>query len=75
MNIFIAEKFFIFRLSTVADADIVIVMNEGELIEMGSPKDLLFQDNSTFRELALAGGESNLQILQNIAINGFKVKE
>jgi ATP-binding cassette, subfamily B, multidrug efflux pump len=39
------------RLSTVLDADKVIVLRLGEIIEMGAPADLLKQDG-VFREMA-----------------------
>ncbi|CAN5448347.1 ABC transporter ATP-binding protein [soil metagenome] len=39
------------RLSTVSDADQVIVLREGEIIEMGVPRDLLNQPG-IFREMA-----------------------
>lgn len=61
------------RLSTIADSDVVIVMDNGYLAEMGSPKELLFKEGSAFRELALSGGESQLEALQQIAQNGFDV--
>lgn len=61
------------RLSTIADADIVMVIDNGEVAEIGSPKELLWRDGSRLRGLALSGGESHLEALKQIALNGFEV--
>ncbi|KAA6372048.1 MAG: putative Canalicular multispecific organic anion transporter 2, partial [Streblomastix strix] len=56
------------RLSTIADADLVVVMDKGKVVECGSPKALLFQENSQLRQMALSAGEQHLKQLQEIAL-------
>jgi ABC-type multidrug transport system fused ATPase/permease subunit len=40
------------RLDAIKDYDVVVVMGEGRILEMGSPKDLLGRPNSAFRALS-----------------------
>jgi ABC-type glutathione transport system ATPase component len=63
----------LFRLTTVVDADVVMVMDDGELVEIGSPEKLLFNFGSRFHELALSVGVNNLRLLQERALSGFEI--
>ena len=44
------------RISTVIDYDVIIVMEAGRILEMGSPTDLLERPNGHFRRLAIESG-------------------
>ncbi|KAB8277924.1 P-loop containing nucleoside triphosphate hydrolase protein [Aspergillus minisclerotigenes] len=39
------------RLKTIADSDLVLVMDDGMIVESGSPKELLHRDQSCFRSM------------------------
>lgn len=39
------------RLQQIADFDIILVFSQGQLVEQGSPEDLLGRDVSLFQEL------------------------
>ncbi|KAA6372717.1 MAG: putative Multidrug resistance-associated protein 1, partial [Streblomastix strix] len=56
------------RLSTIADADMVVVMDQGRVVECGKPKDLLFKTGSHLQFMALSVGEKHLQQLQQISL-------
>ncbi|KAH7820953.1 putative multidrug resistance-associated protein 14 [Monocercomonoides exilis] len=56
------------RLSTVADSDLVFVMDSGKLVESGAPKELLFRENSKFLSLAKAAGDAYVEQLRAIAL-------
>lgn len=45
------------RLRTIADSDIIIVMDSGSLVEKGAPHDLLVAEGSRFRDLAMESNE------------------
>ncbi|KAA6373688.1 MAG: putative multidrug resistance-associated protein [Streblomastix strix] len=64
------------RLSTIADADMVVVMDQGRVVECGKPQDLLFQNGSHLQQMALSAGEKHLRQLQSISLgNIYEVKE
>ena len=39
------------RLNTIMDKDLVVVMDKGEIVEVGPPEELLGTEGSKFREL------------------------
>ena len=45
------------RLRTIADSDIIFVIQNGELAEVGRPSELLQRTDSLFRELVEESGE------------------
>ncbi len=45
------------RLRTIADSDLILVIQAGQLVEQGHPKDLLQQQTSYFRKLAEESNE------------------
>jgi len=54
------------RLPSIVDSDRVIVMGEGQVLEIGEPRALLATEGSRFRQLWLAGyGEASLQNVLN----------
>ncbi|KAK2959552.1 Multidrug resistance-associated protein [Blattamonas nauphoetae] len=55
------------RLSTVADADMILVMEKGAVVESGSPAELLRNSSSVFYDLAMASGEKYLKSVQAVA--------
>jgi ABC-type multidrug transport system fused ATPase/permease subunit len=44
------------RLATVRDADRVVVMQEGRVVEEGRPEDLIVRNDSVYRRLAALQG-------------------
>jgi len=44
------------RIATIIDFDLILVMENGSIVERGSPKDLLAVSNSRFARLAAAQG-------------------
>ena len=44
------------RLNTVIEADQLVVMDKGRVMEKGRPRDLLREENSTFYSMATAAG-------------------
>ena len=48
------------RLSSVADYDRIMVMDKGQAIEFGTPKDLLQADGGVFKEMVRQSGEKAL---------------
>ena len=52
------------RLSTVADFDNILVMGEGHIIEIGSPRELLGIEGSAFQDLVRQSGETRDVCLQ-----------
>ncbi|KAK6832127.1 hypothetical protein RU639_002940 [Aspergillus parasiticus] len=58
------------RLKTIADSDMVLVMDDGMIVESGSPKELLHRDQSHFRSMVYQDPER--EMLGNIILNGVK---
>ncbi|KAG6999441.1 ATP-dependent bile acid permease [Physcia stellaris] len=48
------------RLSSVADFDRIMVMDKGQAVEFGTPKDLLQADGGVFKEMVRQSGEKAL---------------
>lgn len=48
------------RLSTIADFDRILVMNDGEIVEFGTPKELLTNQGGAFQKLVNQSGEKAL---------------
>ena len=46
------------RLNTILDYDKIVVMRDGNVIEVGSPQDLLKRQSSSFRAMAIDAGIS-----------------
>ncbi|OGM47756.1 hypothetical protein ABOM_003274 [Aspergillus bombycis] len=58
------------RLKTIADSDMVLVMDDGLIIESGSPKELLLREQSCFRSMLYQDPER--EMLENIILNGIE---
>ncbi|KAB8207314.1 hypothetical protein BDV34DRAFT_223557 [Aspergillus parasiticus] len=58
------------RLKTIADSDMVLVMDDGMIVESGSPKELLHRDQSCFWSMVYQDPER--EMLENIILNGVK---
>jgi len=56
------------RLNTIIDFDMVIVMDSGKAVEIGSPQELL-QRNGVFAELVDATGPEGSKALRAMARN------
>ena len=46
------------RLNTILDYDKIVVMRDGNVIEVGPPQDLLKRQSSSFRAMAIDAGIS-----------------
>ena len=46
------------RLNTILDYDRIVLMKDGQVLEVGTPKNLLHDCNSSFRAMALDAGIS-----------------
>jgi len=57
------------RLNTIMDYDLVLCMDAGRTAEIGSPSELLLQENSLFAKLVDATGSDSARALREIAIN------
>ncbi|KAI9202166.1 P-loop containing nucleoside triphosphate hydrolase protein [Polychytrium aggregatum] len=55
------------RLNTIADFDRIIVLDAGNIAEMGTPHELLAKEGGLFAEMANATGPSNVLRLQEVA--------
>ncbi|EAR81028.1 ABC transporter family protein (macronuclear) [Tetrahymena thermophila SB210] len=55
------------RLNTIADYDMVIVMDKGKVIESGDPYILLQQDSSYFKAMVNHTGKKNAKTIMDIA--------
>ncbi|KAK2953830.1 putative ABC transporter C family member 5 [Blattamonas nauphoetae] len=49
------------RLVTVGDADVIVVMERGAVVESGRPAELLRKEGSRFWEMGMANGESEIE--------------
>ncbi|KAL4461912.1 hypothetical protein ABPG74_000757 [Tetrahymena malaccensis] len=58
------------RLNTIADYDRIIVLENGSVVEQGTPYELLQQEKSIFKEMVLQTGQKNFnQIAQQAKIS------
>ncbi|KAI0982308.1 hypothetical protein GJ496_005358 [Pomphorhynchus laevis] len=55
------------RLDTIVDSDTVLVFDQGELVEQGSPAELIHNNQSKFYKLASESGDSELSKLTRLA--------
>ncbi|KAK2953839.1 Multidrug resistance-associated protein [Blattamonas nauphoetae] len=55
------------RLVTVGDADVIVVMERGAVVESGRPAELLRKEGSRFWEMGMANGESEFAKLKAMA--------
>ncbi|EAR97449.2 ABC transporter family protein (macronuclear) [Tetrahymena thermophila SB210] len=55
------------RLNTIADYDKIFVIENGAVAEQGTPYDLLQQENSIFKEMALQTGQNNFKQIFQLA--------
>jgi len=62
------------RLHTIMDGDRILMMSKGQLIEEGSPHQLLTKDGSALRDLVLSHGEDELARLQVIAAEASELR-
>ncbi|GAB1195950.1 hypothetical protein APSETT444_005215 [Aspergillus pseudonomiae] len=58
------------RLKTIADSDMVLVMDDGMIVESGSPKELLLREQSSFRGMVYQDPER--EMLEDIILNGIQ---
>ncbi|KAL5288837.1 ABCC4.2 family protein [Megaselia abdita] len=56
------------RLNTIMDSDRILVMDSGEIVEIGSPKELLEIENGSFRNLVNQTGKGNVAVLEKLVI-------
>ncbi|KAJ3116308.1 hypothetical protein HK100_001100 [Physocladia obscura] len=59
------------RLNTIAGYDKVLVLEKGKVAEFDAPYSLLRKENSIFREMVNATGDSNAAVFANIAKNHY----
>ena len=55
------------RLATVADYDRILVLGEGKVLEFDTPAALLRKEGGAFKSLAAETGETNFELLLNLA--------
>ncbi|KAK2946630.1 Multidrug resistance-associated protein [Blattamonas nauphoetae] len=55
------------RLVTVGDADLIVVLERGRVVEVGSPAVLLRKEGSRFWEMGMASGEGDMATLRAMA--------
>ena len=56
------------RLNTIMDYDKVVVLGKGRVLECGSPKDLLQNENGVFTDLVDSTGKESSKILREMAL-------
>ena len=59
------------RISTIIDYDMIVVMDQGRVVETGTPVELLARKESKFRRLAMENGA----IVENIGKEGAGIEE
>ncbi|KAF2756007.1 P-loop containing nucleoside triphosphate hydrolase protein [Pseudovirgaria hyperparasitica] len=55
------------RLQTIIDYDKVVVMDKGSIVQCGSPWELISNKEGQFRDMCVAAGEGELEILLKLA--------
>ncbi|GMH26067.1 hypothetical protein Nepgr_027910 [Nepenthes gracilis] len=58
------------RLNTIIDCDRILVLNAGQVVEFGTPKDLLLSNGSTFSDMVKSTGVANAKYLSSLAFGG-----
>lgn len=61
------------RLDSIIDSDLVIVVDEGRVVEYGKPNFLLEQKNGSFFAIAKKNGESEFERLKKITEEVYKI--
>ncbi|KAJ3393677.1 hypothetical protein HDU92_007577 [Lobulomyces angularis] len=55
------------RLNTIIDYDKVLVLDNGVIVEIGTPKDLLNMENGKFKSMVDETGSANSELLKSLA--------
>lgn len=63
------------RLHTVMDSDRVLVMDAGQMVELGHPYELLQRPNGFLRQLAEQTGVTMTNLLMNAAEESYQQKK
>jgi len=61
------------RINTIIDADLVIVLDQGQVRECDTPANLLRQEGSLFSNLVNETGKQNAEFLRSVAAKQFRV--
>jgi ABC-type multidrug transport system fused ATPase/permease subunit len=56
------------RLDTICDSDLIVVMDAGRAVEVGSPQELLKKDDGLFTALVDATGPDGSMALRNMIL-------
>ena len=62
------------RLDTIIESDLILVLGHGQVLEFGSPAELLLNENGSFTSMAADTGETMSRDLRNRAFRKNKVK-
>ncbi|XP_050370620.1 LOW QUALITY PROTEIN: ABC transporter C family member 12-like [Argentina anserina] len=62
------------RLNTIIDCDRILVLNSGQVLEHGSPEELLLNEQSAFSKMVRSTGPSNAQYLHSLVFECEKNK-
>ncbi|KAL6218068.1 hypothetical protein ACLB2K_011285 [Fragaria x ananassa] len=60
------------RLNTIIDCDRILVLDAGQVLEHGSPEELLLNEESGFSKMIRSTGPSNAQYLRSLVFEGEK---
>ena len=55
------------RLNTIIDYDLIVVLDKGSVVEIGTPKDLLDKNEGEFAALVAETGAENEKMLRGMA--------
>ncbi|PRQ29587.1 putative xenobiotic-transporting ATPase [Rosa chinensis] len=58
------------RLNTIIDCDRILVLDAGQVLEHGSPEELLLNEESAFSKMVRSTGPSNAQYLRSLVFEG-----
>ncbi|KAL6197137.1 hypothetical protein ACLB2K_032749 [Fragaria x ananassa] len=58
------------RLNTIIDCDRILVLDAGQVLEHGSPEELLLNEVSAFSKMVRSTGPSNAQYLRSLVFEG-----
>ncbi|KAL6198464.1 hypothetical protein ACLB2K_028253 [Fragaria x ananassa] len=62
------------RLNTIIDCDRILLLDAGQVLEHGSPQELLLDEQSAFSKMVRSTGPSNAQYLHSLVFEGEKNK-